>query len=161
MTDLKLTRYLVNPWFFNNEPFLTPNNYAGFVYLITDLTNNKKYIGKKFFWSRRKDPKTKKRIKKESDWKTYYGSNLFLKGLVKEKGKENFRREILSLHTLIRDVNYSEVKLQYVFEVLERVEEGGEEMIFMNGNISGKHWSHLVKGINERSVKSLILKNGF
>jgi hypothetical protein len=157
MTTLKSNQYLLNPWFFNDEPFLDPTPFAGFVYLITDQTNGKKYIGKKFFWSRRKDPKTKKRVKKESDWKTYFGSNLFLKGLVREKGWEKFRRDILSLHTLIRDVNYTEVKLQYLFEVLEQVDTDGE-MKYMNGNISGKHWSHLVRGIEERTTNSLILK---
>ena len=53
--------------------------YAGFVYLITNIKTGKKYIGKKFFWSKRtlkplKGKKTKRRVTKESDWKNYYGS---------------------------------------------------------------------------------------
>ena len=40
-------------WKYNGEDFtedLIGNNY-GFVYEIVNLTNNKKYIGKKFFYS--------------------------------------------------------------------------------------------------------------
>lgn len=32
--------------------------WVGFVYLITDLSTNKKYVGKKFFWSKRRDRKS-------------------------------------------------------------------------------------------------------
>jgi len=58
-------------WFFENTIFeptqeeLEP--WVGFVYEITDLSNNKKYIGKKLFWAVRKLPplkgKKRKRIK--------------------------------------------------------------------------------------------------
>ena len=53
----------------------------GFVYLITNLENNRKYIGKKLFWfSKTKQIKgKKKKYKVLSDWQTYYGSNDELK----------------------------------------------------------------------------------
>ena len=38
-------------WFYKGEPFLDPGEYYGFVYIITNKTNNRKYVGKKFFWS--------------------------------------------------------------------------------------------------------------
>ena len=47
-----------NPWIFEGNPFLSENiedNY-GFVYLITNLQNGRKYIGRKYFWSFRKPP---------------------------------------------------------------------------------------------------------
>ena len=74
-------------WKYNNEDFTEiPSGMEGFVYLITNLTNNRKYIGKKHFWSRQKDKKTGRRVKKESDWKKYYGSCDELKKDVKELG---------------------------------------------------------------------------
>ncbi len=50
--------------------------YIGFVYLITNLTNGKKYIGKKlakFKVTKKplKGKKNKRRSTKESDWRTY------------------------------------------------------------------------------------------
>jgi hypothetical protein len=51
-----------------------PDGMEGFVYLITNLENGKKYIGKKTFWERRKDRKTGRRKKKESNWRDYFGS---------------------------------------------------------------------------------------
>ncbi len=140
-----------NPWLFNNEPFLDCAHYAGFVYEITDTLNNKKYIGKKFFWSHRKLPGKTRRSKIESNWRQYYSSSEIIKQLVKEFGKLRFKRKILSLHELTRDVNYTEVKLQYALGVLEKIDENGE-LEYYNGNISGKHQSHLVKGIELRTL---------
>ena len=140
-----------NPWLFNGEPFLDCKNYLGFVYEITDSYNNRKYIGKKFFWSHRKLPGKTRRTKIESNWRHYYSSSEIIKQLVKEFGKLRFKRKILSLHELIRDVNYMEVKLQYALGVLEKQDENGE-FIYYNGNISGKHQSYLVKGISLRTL---------
>ena len=69
--------------------------YVGFVYLITERDTGKKYIGKKFFWSKRRLPplkgKSRKRtVVKESDWKDYYGSSEHLKTLVEQKGGEAY-----------------------------------------------------------------------
>ena len=70
-------------WLYNNTDFTEEQigeNY-GFVYLITNLVNGKKYIGKKFFYSSKtKQVKgKKKKFKVSSDWQTYYGSNEELK----------------------------------------------------------------------------------
>ena len=111
-----------NPWLFNNTIFNDPKDYAGFTYLITIKDTNQKYIGKKFFWSKRKLPGQVRRKTIESDWKKYYSSCKELKLLVKncslEERKNKFRREILSLHKLERDVNYMEVYFQFVYSVL-------------------------------------------
>ena len=72
-------------WYYNNEVFeTTPEEYQGFVYLITELDTGKKYIGKKFFWKPKILPKTKTRKRRvktraESDWKKYYGSSTAVK----------------------------------------------------------------------------------
>jgi hypothetical protein len=62
-------------WKYNNQEFTeVPKGMEGFVYLITNLVNNKKYIGKKHFWTRQKDRKTGRRKTKESAWRDYWGS---------------------------------------------------------------------------------------
>jgi len=95
----------------------------GFVYLITDLSNNKKYIGKKNFWSTRKLPplkgqKRKRTVKKESDWKTYYGSSEEVKLLVEQSGAERFKREIIRLCSSKGEMSYYEAKEQFDRDVL-------------------------------------------
>ena len=52
---------------------LIRDNY-GFVYNITNLTNQRQYIGRKYFWQHRTPKGKKRKVKSESDWKKYYGS---------------------------------------------------------------------------------------
>lgn len=109
-------------WYYKNEPFEDISDYVGFVYQITNLSNNKKYIGKKnFYFSKTKQVKgKKKRTKVESDWKSYYGSNKELLADVKEYGEENFRRDILMLCKSKGEFGYYEAKMQFEHNVLER-----------------------------------------
>ena len=97
--------------------------YASFVYIITNLTNNKRYIGKKIFTSVRKKKvkgKTrKKKVTKESDWKSYYGSNIELLADVDKLGRDQFEREIIKLCKTRGTASYYEAKLQMQHEVLE------------------------------------------
>lgn len=110
-------------WQYNKDIFteeLIGDNY-GFVYIITNLTNNKKYIGKKFFYSlRTKTVKgKKKRMKLSSDWQTYYGSNTELQNEVKVLGELNFKREIIHLCKSKGVCGYLEAKEQFTRNVLE------------------------------------------
>jgi len=110
-------------WQYNNDIFteeLIGDNY-GFVYIITNLTNNKKYIGKKFFYSlKTKQVKgRKKRLKVSSDWQTYYGSNTELQNDVKVLGETNFTREIIHLCKSKGVCGYLEAKEQFIRNVLE------------------------------------------
>lgn len=110
-------------WQYNNDIFteeLIGDNY-GFVYIITNLTNNKKYIGKKFFYSlKTKQVKgRKKRFKVSSDWQTYYGSNTELQNDVKVLGETNFTREIIHLCKSKGVCGYLEAKEQFIRNVLE------------------------------------------
>jgi len=87
-------------WIYKNEPFTgIPEGINSFVYLITNKTNGRKYVGKKLFTfgKTRQVKKKKKRFRVPSDWQTYYGSNDELKSEVKTLGPDNFIREILYL----------------------------------------------------------------
>ena len=94
-----------------------------FVYLITNLANNKKYIGKKLARFKVTKPplkgrKNKRRSTKESDWKTYWGSSDHLNADVEEFGEENFTREILHYCQSRGMLSYLEAKEQFDREVL-------------------------------------------
>lgn len=111
-------------WLFNDELFdetKIEDNY-GFVYEITNLETNRKYIGKKlFYFSKTKQVKgKKKRIKVSSDWQTYYGSNEELQKDVKSLGEDKFKREILHLCKSKGECSYLEAKEQFVNLVLEK-----------------------------------------
>ena len=86
-------------WYYDGVPFEDDGTSFGFVYLIENLINNRKYIGRKYFSKAgTKQVNGKKRkIRKPSDWETYYGSNETLKREVAELGEHNFRRTILHL----------------------------------------------------------------
>ena len=101
--------------------------YIGFVYLITNLTNGKKYIGKKLAkFKVTKNPlkgkKNKRRSTKESDWRTYWGSSDHLNADVEQLGPENFTREILYYCTSRGELSYLEAKEQFDRKVLETEE---------------------------------------
>jgi len=89
-----------------------PEGYIGFVYLITNLKDGRKYVGKKLFnFTSRKAVKgstRKKKVVKESDWQEYYGSSEELKEEVKTIGEDNFSREILHLCKSKSECSYLE-----------------------------------------------------
>lgn len=142
----------LDPWLFNGRPFTQDDvaSYAGFVYLITEKDTGKMYVGKKFFHGMRKQKGKTRRSKVGSDWEKYFGSCKELCDRVKEFGPSNYKREIISLHTLKRDVNFCEVREQFRLNVLEAVDANGNRLFF-NENISGKYFPYLVMGWQERS----------
>jgi hypothetical protein len=108
-------------WLYNNVEFTDVGEYVGFVYLITNLTNGRKYIGKKnFYFSKTRTIKGKrKRSKVESDWRDYYGSNKELQADVELLGKDLFERKILKLCKSKGEFGYYEAKYQFENNVLE------------------------------------------
>jgi len=112
-------------WSYRNGEFSSEmiGDYVGFVYVITDLVNRKKYVGKKLFKSTRRlappKGKTRKRkVVKESDWQDYFGSSEEVKMLVEKRGRESFYREILHLCNSKGELSYLEAKEQFDRDVL-------------------------------------------
>tara|TARA_Y100000389_G_C17343622_1_gene454681 strand:+ start:416 stop:835 length:420 start_codon:yes stop_codon:yes gene_type:complete len=101
-----------------------PQDVVGFVYIITNTTNDRQYIGKKLAkFSRTKPPlkgkKNKRRTKVESDWKDYYGSSDELNEDIGILGKDNFKREILFYCYSKSELSYIEAREQFNYKVLE------------------------------------------
>lgn len=139
-------------WKYNNQEFIeVPKDMEGFVYLITNLTNNKKYIGKKTFWTRQKDRKTGRRKKKESDWKKYYGSCDELIEDVKNLGEDKFLREILYLCPHKKSMSFYETMEQFKRDVIFKED-------YYNTNVEGKFFSSEVDRIYNLVGKSLLLE---
>lgn len=125
-----------------------PEEYIGFVYLITNTISGKMYIGKKlskFAKTTYKVVKLKNGTKKrkkvkgkvESDWQEYYGSNDTLKADVIKLGPENFQREILYYCKTKAECSYIEAREQFSRRVLESDD-------YYNGQISVRvHGSHI------------------
>lgn len=97
------------------------DGYVGFVYVITNRKNGRKYVGKKLFTKAGyKTVKGKrKKIRKKSDWETYFGSNEELLEDVKKYGEEHFVRDILYLCKTKAQCSYFELKEQIDRRVLE------------------------------------------
>ena len=129
-------------WTYNdNEYDETPEEYQGFVYIITELDTDKKYIGKKFFWKPKTLPVTKKRKRRvktrvESDWRKYYGSSKEVQQLLELKGSDNFKRVILRLCKSKGECSYYEAKYQFDNDVLLRDDYYNE---FIGCKIHSKH----------------------
>jgi len=117
-------------------------SYVGFVYIITNIENDMKYVGKKLFVKKQTLPplkgnKKKRKIIKESDWQSYYGSSTTVQTLVEEKGSELFKREILHLCNTKGEMSWLELKEQVDRNVLLRND-------YYNGIVQVKiHRSHL------------------
>ena len=107
----------MNSWLYEDKEFTDVEDYYGFIYLIENLVNGKKYIGRKYLTKAGyKTVKGKrKKIRVESDWRDYYGSSTSLKEDIDHYGKDSFRRTILRLCKGRGECNYFETK--YIFDV--------------------------------------------
>jgi hypothetical protein len=103
-------------WLYEDKEFVLDGDWYGFVYLIENLLNGRKYIGRKYLTKAGyKTVKGKrKKIRVESDWDDYYGSSSALKEDIDHYGKDNFRRTILRLCKSRGECNYFETK--YIFD---------------------------------------------
>lgn len=138
-------------WYFkNNLVEELPTDIVGFVYCITNLTNGRKYIGKKLakfskttykMVTLKNGTKKKKRIKSlvDSDWREYWSSSDELKKDILSLGENNFSREILFYCKSKAECSYIELREQMTRRVLESTD-------YYNGIIQVKiHKNHLKK----------------
>ena len=136
-------------WTYNNSIVEElPDDCVGFVYLITNKSNSRMYVGKKlskFSKTTYKMVKQKNGIKKrkkirskiDSDWMEYYGSSIELNKDVESLGKDNFVREILFFCKSKAECSYIEAREQFARMVLESDD-------YYNGQISVRvHGSHI------------------
>lgn len=130
-----------NPWTYHNQHFngADVRDNFGFVYLITNLSTQRQYIGRKYFWTFRTPKGKKRKVKGESDWRKYYGSCDELKEDVKLLGKEMFRREILSLHLTKGKTNFAETEALFKNNVLTESMGDGTPRYY-NSNIMNRYF---------------------
>ena len=130
-----------NPWRYMERPFSGSDvgNYYGFVYLITNLTNQRQYIGRKYFWSFRTPKGKKRKVKQESDWRNYYGSCPELREDIERIGKLNFSRTILSLHKTKGKTNFEETRQLFYHNVLTEELDTGVPRYY-NSNILSRYY---------------------
>ncbi len=136
-------------WTYQGNPIeQLPEDCAGFVYIITNLQSQRKYIGKKLAKFR----KTRQRVVKfkngnrrkrkirtqvESDWRDYYGSSPELTRDVQSLGSDQFSREILYFCQSRAQCSYIEAREQFIRQVLE-------SDAWYNGHIQVRvHGSHI------------------
>src|SRR5210317_301306 len=132
-----------------------PEGTYGFIYMVTHLPTKKKYIGKKVLYFERnvklgkralealKEERkaagiggrvpAKKKVVKESDWKTYYGSQEDIKKLARTSKPEDWSREILDFVPTKKLLTYYEIKHIFINDALEDPD-------FLNDNILGKFY---------------------
>ena len=120
----------------------------GFIYEVTHIPTGRKYLGKKQLISVQNKPlgkkelaaltdkraSKKKQVVKESDWKTYYGSNPEIKSLIKEGKQSEFKREIIIFVATKKLLTYYENKFLFINEVIE------PHTNYINDNIEGRYF---------------------
>ena len=136
-------------WYYNGQEVTElPEDCVGFVYLITNTTTGKMYVGKKLakfaktsykVVKLKNGTKKRKKIKSkiDSDWQQYYGSSPNLTEDINQLGNHNFRREILYYCKSKAECSYIEAREQFSRRVLESDD-------YYNGHIQVRvHGSHI------------------
>jgi hypothetical protein len=131
-----------------NDPTFNTDDYYGYVYLTTNLETGRQYIGKKIFRhttnkklgkkelaalpTQRGRVPSKKKVVKESDWKTYYGSADEVKQWAKTTPTDKLTRVVLRLCKSSKELTYYETKYLFDYNVL------ADDKVWVNSNILGK-----------------------
>ena len=121
-------------WTFRDDKTRVPDpeKYFGFVYIITNKKNHRKYIGCKQYWQMRH----RKRYK-PSNWKVYTSSSKELCADIEKIGKRNFKFEIIQEYETKRGLHYYEQYYQMKYHVLTAVLEGTDQKEYYNKNVGG------------------------
>ena len=145
----------MNNWLYENKEIISledfPTDTFGYIYMVTHVPSGVSYLGKKSLYHNVKRKLTKKElaempvtrgrkvttevVKKESDWKTYFGSAKPILALIKDGKQEEFTRQILQLVPNKKLLTYYECKYMFTHGVLENPDK------WFNDNILGKFYS--------------------
>jgi hypothetical protein len=145
----------MNNWLYENKEIISLNDFPtdtfGYIYMVTHTSSGLSYLGKKSLYHNVKRKLTKKElaempvtrgrkvltevVKKESDWKTYFGSAKPILALIKDGKQEEFTRQILQLVPNKKLLTYYECKYMFTHGVLENPDK------WFNDNILGKFYS--------------------
>ena len=115
-------------WVLSEGMVLSEENMPyGFLYLITNTVNNRKYIGKKQMKSIKKlkplkGKKNKRHFDVETDWRTYTSSSSDVNSDILKFGKDKFTFQIIRLCGSKSEMAYEEIRLQILNDVLFRVD---------------------------------------
>ncbi|WP_115746949.1 hypothetical protein [Escherichia coli] len=120
----------MSEWIYDQTKCVT--DYEGFVYKITNTVTGRKYIGRKYVYSRHKG-----KPPKEAKWRSYWGSCKELLADIKLLGEDKFKREIIHLCETRKDTNFLEVEEQFKREVLRAKLPDGTRAYY-NGNIMSR-----------------------
>ena len=128
-----------------------PTDTFGYIYIVTHIPSGISYLGKKSLYHNVKRKLTKKElaempvtrgrkvltevVKKESDWKTYFGSAKPILALIKDGKQEEFTRQILQLAPNKKILTYLENKFLFSYSVLENPDK------WYNDNIQGRFFT--------------------
>ena len=140
-------------WLYKGEPIseIDTSEYKAFVYIITNLADNRFYIGyKQTTFAKTKQVKgKKKRHQVESDWRVYWSSSEELKSDVEKHGVDNFRREILYFCKSKSMASYLELREQIDRRVMENplLTYNG----IVNARVSRMHLKNVLAAIKEVS----------
>ena len=129
-----------------------PSKAQGFIYVITHLPTNKRYIGRKLLTKAHRRQKNKKiiRTRVESDWREYWSSSPEVKQLVEQEGTDNFVREVLVFADTKGQLNYLEEKFLYCVGALESED-------WLNSNIRSKMYKrNILNKLDTEEINSVL-----
>ena len=121
----------------NNEQ----KEFYGYIYLTTNLVNNKKYIGQ--------------HKGKPND--SYLGSGIHIKQAIKKYGKENFKKEVLEYANSQEELNELEIKIIALHNAVEdknyyNVAIGGYTPVVVGGMKGKKHTEETKQKLRELNM---------
>lgn len=112
-----------------NPEIIQPHHRA-IVYLITNLDNGEKYIGKKNLFTRRYNKTTGRYEINPAAWESYQSSSTIASTWT------NVRKEILYACSSTKEATYIEASLLYKLDALD------PRTPYVNKNISGRHFQY-------------------
>jgi hypothetical protein len=135
-----------------------PDDWFGFIYRVIEIDTGREYIGKKQFTKLKrkivKGRKNRKHVRSSSNWKTYTSSSTHLNESIEQKGKQNYKFIIESLHKTKGSLHYAEVVAHVYEDVLRQTLPDGVTKKYYNKNVSGIKFIPPNESPDEQSVRT-------